>query len=175
MQTSVPLPKSSRFSPAHGEQERPIAGEPSKVLEPDFGPYAKAILERRKADARRLQGFAVRLQGADNLAFMLEVLDEMVFGSSLAQLTYSVSLSTLAPRERDLWAKRSKRYFENEQAAAAFAHLRLRDLMKGKGMGGTQLKIEFDERVVFWCVHAMEAGLQVLHNEMNLPLPELDG
>ena len=102
---------------------------------------------------------------------MLEVLDEMVFGSTLAKLAYVVSFGRLAPKERGLWANKSKRFFENEEAAAKFAHLRLRDLIDGRGVAGSQLKIEFDERVVFWCVHAMDAGLKVINNELELKLP----
>lgn len=174
LQPSALLSNILKDRQAHGESDASRVLVQAPTTEPEFGPYAKAILERRKADVRRLQGFVTGLQGMENMGFMLEVLDEMVFGSALARLTYSVTFGNLAPMERDLWANKSKRYFETEQAAAAFAYLRLKDLMAGRGMGGTQLKIEFNDSVVFWCVNAMEAGLQVICNEINLPLQEIN-
>lgn len=146
----------------------------SPTLEPEFGPFAQAILQRRKADVRRLQGFAVALPGMDDLAFMLEVLDEMVFGSPLARLTYKVSFGNLAGLERGLWANKSARYFENEQAAAKFVYLRAKDILSGNGSGRAQLKVELDDRVVFWCVYSAEAGLQVIENELQVPLAEFN-
>ena len=145
------------------------------TTEPEFGPYAKAILEQRKAQVRRLQGFAAGLQAMENMAFMFEVLDEMVFGSSLVKLAYVVSFSSLVSNERGLWAKKSKRYFENEEAATEFAYLRLIDFIEGRSMRGFQLKIEFDGRALFWCSQAAEAGLKVINNELELQLPLLNG
>jgi hypothetical protein len=173
-QTRLLVSKPVRDRQTHGEGEGPSVQVTVPTVEPEFGPYAKSILERRQAEVKRLQGFAAGLQGIENMAFMCEVLDEMTFGSLITQMTYAVTFENLSRRERGLWADKSKLFFENEQSAAKFAHLRLKYLLSGRAMGGTQLKIEFNERVVFWCVLDMEAGLQVINNEMNLPLPELE-
>jgi hypothetical protein len=147
---------------------------PKAVPTPDdaFGPFAKIILERRKADALRLQGFALGLGETDSLVFMLEVLDAFVLGSTLVQSTYVVTLCNMSPKMPGLWATTSKRYFDDERAATEFAHSRLTNLQEGMLTTGTQIKIEINDEIVFWCAHSKKSGIVVINNTVELALPE---
>ena len=159
---------------AHGEGQGERATKKLPRNDEAYGPFARMILERRKADALRLQGFALGLSERDNLAFMLEVLDAFVLGSTHVQSTYLVTLGNLSPKVPGLWASSSKRYFDDERAAADFAHERLTDLQKGRVAAGTQIKIEINDEIIFWCAHCKESGIVVISNAMELPLPEID-
>lgn len=158
---------------SQGVGQGPKTAEKAPMSDEDYGPFARMILERRKAEAIQLQGFALGLGDLDNTAFILEVLDALVSDSTLSQSVYLVTLDNLAPQTPGLLASSSKRYFDDKQAAQEFAHERLTEMHQGRVMAGTQIRIEYNNEIVFWCAHSKEFGILVINNAMELPLPAI--
>ena len=161
-----------RPATTQGEGQGVGTAEKAPLADEDYGPFARIILERRKAAAIQLQGFALELVDLDSAAFMLDVLQALVMGAELVQSTYIVFLDNLAPKAPGLMASSIRQHFDDRQAAARFTYERLTEMKEGKVAAGTQIKIEHNDEIVFWCAHSKESGIVVINNAIKLPSPD---
>lgn len=137
----------------------PNIGWPTRLT----GNMAGALLSARKSRADAMERFLCGLTDRDELAFMGEVLEEMLFGPESIESAYLVTIRKLYPSGSKRIAQESLHYFANEEDACVFLLHKISQTDSLKRKSATHYCLDHSAQRVFQAVLTKEGWIEVIN------------